>query len=105
MQRALDWIKRHRGVVAAIVAVWVVLKAGRWIAGGAWALREWIPWGTVGPWIGDHWVVAALAAAGLFVVTFVAVRTLIGVLARREARKRVPAPAGDQDAAASLTGR
>ena len=128
MQRALDWIKRHRGIVAALAAAWVVLKLGRWLLGGAWALREWIPWDDVGPWLADHWLVAVLAFCGLFAVTFVAVRALIGALDRRGKRKRserktvdpgsgprdgaltpgdplATRPAGEADAAANLSRR
>lgn len=74
VRAAFDWIKRHRGIVAAVAAVWVVLKAVRWLIGGAWALREWIPWSDVGPWLADHWLLGVLAAAALFALTVVAVR-------------------------------
>jgi hypothetical protein len=108
VQRAFEWIKRHRGLVAAIAAVWVVLKFGRWVAGGAWAAREWIPWGDVGPWLRDHWVVGALVVVALFAATFVAVRALIAVLDRRTRRRPAereaaavpPAPAAEPEGSA-----
>ena len=103
MQRALDWIKRHRGIVAALAAAWVVLELGRWLLGGTWAFREWIPWDDVGPWLADHWLVAVLAVCGLFAVTFVAVRALIGALTPGD--PLAARPAGEADAAANLSRR
>jgi hypothetical protein len=94
VQRAWEWVKRHRGVLAALAAIWVVLKVGRWLAGGAWAFREWIPWDDVGPWIADHWLLGLLAAGVLFALAFAAVRSAIGLLERRSRRKSVERPEG-----------
>lgn len=106
MQRALGWVRRHRGLVAAVVAVWVVLKGARWIAGGAWAAREWIPWDDVWPWLRSHWLAGALVVLAAGAVVFAGVRAAIGVLDRRERAKARPRegdrPQGDGPADPAL---
>ena len=91
MQRALEWAKRWRTLVAAIVALWVLLRVLRWALGAAWAtrgldgLQEAVADFAVG-----HWIAIVGAAALLVAVVFVAVRTAV----RDRARRRVKALRG-----------
>ena len=92
MERAFEWIKRHRGLVAAIAAICVALKAVRWVAGGAWTAREWIQWDDVWPWLRAHWLVGLLVAVALFAVTFATVRALIAIVDRRRRAPQTATP-------------
>jgi hypothetical protein len=96
---ALRWLYERRGIVAAAVAVWVVLKLLRGAVGLGWAFREVIPWSGVGTWLETHWYVGLAALVAAFALAFVAARYALGWAGRRwggaEERAEPPPPPRD----------
>jgi hypothetical protein len=84
VRAALDWLKRHRTAVAVVIGVVVVLRLVRNVAIFGWSLRELIPWDDVGPWLRDHWALAAAGAAIVFAAAFVIARAVLGRLGSRQ---------------------
>jgi small-conductance mechanosensitive channel len=88
LRSLLAWLSQHRNVVAAVVAVFAVWRVARWLIGSAWFLAGWDDIVGVGEWALDRWPLVALVLGMVFVAVFLAVRSLIPWLERREQRKR-----------------
>ncbi len=84
----LDSLQRRRSLAAALAGLYACWRVGKWVLGIGWSF------GGVGfvrsasGFLADHWLIAVAVLAGVFAVTFVAVRWIIDWLDRREHRKR-----------------
>ena len=74
-QRVLEWVRRRRNLVAALIALWVVWRVVRWVLGMAWATRglDGLQ-DAVADFAVGHWVAIAAGALLLGALVFVAVR-------------------------------
>jgi hypothetical protein len=88
VNKALEWVRRHRTGVAAAVAAFVVWRVARLAFGTAWFLAGWDDIVGVGEWTLERWPLALAALAAIFVVVFLAVRALIPWIERRQSARR-----------------
>jgi hypothetical protein len=101
MDKAIEWVKRRKTLVAVIVGAFAVLKAIRWLAGLAWSVRQFVSLEDIASWTLGHWLVVAAILGAVFVAGFAATRAAIGWLGRRGRRAKSDSDAEDQPASPS----
>lgn len=87
MKGLLAWLSQHRNGVAAAVAAFAVWRVARWLLASAWFLAGWDDVVGVGEWALDRWPLVGLGLGLIFIAVFLAVRSLIPWLERRERHK------------------